>query len=152
MRGEERWLITHLLSCQPLDYACTVIGLLAAAVCGYCQVHLIIGNPLPPSSSNLARSTHDVMTHESVWGDALDVASAKGSDLRDENEKNFLFFVYVGLISGACAWVYTSLFKITGYRQGAYWRKAYLVRRGGLAGALYTSRRSFLLPACCLPA
>ena len=37
-----------------------------------------------------------------------------------------MLFIYIGIIAGTCAWVYTSLFKITGYRQGSYWRKTYL--------------------------
>ena len=70
---------------------------------GYGQVHLII-----------------------VWGDAMDVSAGTKEDMKSANLDNFMEFVYVGLFCGAAAWVYTSLFKITGYRQGAYWRKYYL--------------------------
>ena len=40
--------------------------------------------------------------------------------------RNFVLFIWIGVISGSSAWVYTSLFKITGYHQGLYWRKNYL--------------------------
>ena len=31
--------------------------------------------------------------------------------------ENFMLFVAVGVVAGAGAWIYTSLFKVTGYRQ-----------------------------------
>jgi len=47
-----------------------------------------------------------------------DGAISKEDQLK-KNEENFILFVMIGVIAGACAWIYTSLFKITGYRQGA---------------------------------
>mmetsp|Transcript_45419 Transcript_45419/g.125288 ORF Transcript_45419/g.125288 Transcript_45419/m.125288 type:complete len:228 (+) Transcript_45419:617-1300(+) len=35
-------------------------------------------------------------------------------------------FVATGVVAGVCAWIYTSLFLLTGHRQGMYWRKMYL--------------------------
>jgi ABC-type multidrug transport system fused ATPase/permease subunit len=66
-----------------------------------------------------------------AWGDALDISAqtddAQGrKKAKETNLENLLLFIYIGVVAGSCAWVYTSLFKITGYRQGAYWRKSYL--------------------------
>lgn len=65
-----------------------------------------------------------------AWGDAIDISAelqdqSKKED-KEENLESFLLFCYIGVVAGSCAWIYTSLFKITGYRQGAYWRKSYL--------------------------
>ena len=35
-------------------------------------------------------------------------------------------FLATGVVVGTCAWIYTSLFLLTGHRQGMYWRKYYL--------------------------
>ena len=65
-----------------------------------------------------------------AWGDALDISSETleqtKQEARKNNLENFVLFIWIGVISGSSAWVYTSLFKITGYRQGSYWRKNYL--------------------------
>jgi|AntAceMinimDraft_5_1070358.scaffolds.fasta_scaffold08820_3 hypothetical protein len=47
-----------------------------------------------------------------------DGTSTKADQLKSNNE-NFVMFLMIGVISGTFAWIYTSLFKITGYRQGA---------------------------------
>ena len=54
----------------------------------------------------------------------MDISAGEDGDLSKtdqlkKNEENFILFVMIGVIAGACAWIYTSLFKITGYRQGA---------------------------------
>ena len=63
-------------------------------------------------------------------GDALDISSETleqtKQEVRKDNLLNFVLFIWIGVISGSSAWVYTSLFKITGYRQGSYLRKNYL--------------------------
>lgn len=61
-----------------------------------------------------------------AWGDAINIAAQTKSQAKQANMDTLLLFIYIGIISGSCAWIYTSLFKITGFRQGAYWRKAYL--------------------------
>ncbi len=65
-----------------------------------------------------------------AWGDVLDISSETFEQTKQEAQKdnleNFILFIWVGVISGFSAWVYTTLFKITGYRQGSYWRKNYL--------------------------
>ncbi len=65
-----------------------------------------------------------------AWGDALDISSETleqtKQEARKDNLENFVLFIWIGVISGSSAWVYTSLFKITWYRQGSYWRKNYL--------------------------
>ncbi len=65
-----------------------------------------------------------------AWGGALDISSETleqtKQEARKDNLENFVLFIWIGAISGSSAWVYTSLFKITGYRQGSYWRKSYL--------------------------
>ncbi len=65
-----------------------------------------------------------------AWGGALDISSETleqtKQEARKDNMDNFVLFIWIGVISGSSAWVYTSLFKITGYRQGSYWRKNYL--------------------------
>jgi len=49
-----------------------------------------------------------------------DGAATKADQLKNNND-NFFMFLTIGIIAGTFAWVYTSLFKITGYRQGAVW-------------------------------
>ena len=65
-----------------------------------------------------------------AWGDALGTSSETleqtKQEARNANLENFVLFIWIGVISGSSAWVYTSLFKITGYRQGSHWRKNYL--------------------------
>mmetsp|Transcript_52936 Transcript_52936/g.106110 ORF Transcript_52936/g.106110 Transcript_52936/m.106110 type:complete len:635 (+) Transcript_52936:131-2035(+) len=90
------------------DWLCITIAVLASFVTGYCQIHLVV-----------------------AWGAAIAIAgevndSQSKEKQREENLENLMLFIYIGIIAGTCAWVYTSLFKITGYRQGSYWRKTYL--------------------------
>jgi hypothetical protein len=47
-----------------------------------------------------------------------DGAATKADQLKNNND-NFFMFLTIGIVAGTFAWVYTSLFKITGYRQGA---------------------------------
>lgn len=47
-----------------------------------------------------------------------DGSLTKADQLKSNNE-NFIMFITIGVIAGTFAWIYTSLFKITGYRQGA---------------------------------
>ena len=90
-----------------LDWALISVALLASAVCGYCQVHLMI-----------------------VWDDAQGISNEEQSvpkkEMNKANDENFMMYFWLGIVAGGSAWVYTTLFKITGYRQGAYWRKSYL--------------------------
>mmetsp|Transcript_45423 Transcript_45423/g.125313 ORF Transcript_45423/g.125313 Transcript_45423/m.125313 type:complete len:331 (+) Transcript_45423:120-1112(+) len=87
----------------PLDWFLTAVASVAAGVAGFANVYLIVG-----------------------WGDFLDVAS-QPEDARAENLDLFLrMFVATGVVAGVCAWIYTSLFLLTGHRQGMYWRKMYL--------------------------
>ena len=65
-----------------------------------------------------------------AWGDVLDISSETleqtKQEARKDNLENFVLFIWIGVISGSSAWVYTSLFKSTWYCQGSYWRKNYL--------------------------
>ena len=65
-----------------------------------------------------------------AWGRALGTSSVTleqtKQEARKDNQENFALFIWIGVISGSSAWVYTSLFKITWYRQGSYWRKNFL--------------------------
>lgn len=47
------------------------------------------------------------------FGDAIDIAAdLSAADQKKKNLENFLMFIYVGIVSGGCAWIYTSLFKV----------------------------------------
>ncbi len=47
------------------------------------------------------------------FGDAIDIsADVSAADQKERNLENLLMFIYVGIVSGCCAWIYTSLFKV----------------------------------------
>ena len=56
------------------------------------------------------------------WGDLLEISGNPSADeQRDENLRLFLqTFVATGIVAGTSAWLYTTLFLLTGHRQGMW--------------------------------